>query len=106
MDLALDGTCCQPLRRSRQEETDEMVVSDLTVGPDREIRGDEPLSPSQSAFTSCHFPDHGSVSEARDRARPGHALPDRSERDPSGVTISYGARLDERAFPGRLNLRL
>jgi len=28
-----------------------MVVSDLTVGPDREIRGDEPLSPGQSAFT-------------------------------------------------------
>src|SRR2546426_5930937 len=106
MDLALKGTCCQPPGWSRQEETDEMVVNDLTVGPDREIRGDEPLSPGQSALTSCHFPDHGSVSEARDPARPGHTLPDRSERDPSGVTVTYGARLDERAFPGRLNLRL
>src|SRR2546428_6677662 len=57
MDLALKGTCCQPPGWSRQEETDKMVVGDLTVGPDREIRGDEPLSPGQSAFTSCHFPD-------------------------------------------------
>src|SRR2546427_3535561 len=36
---------------------------------------------SQSTLASHHLPDHGAVSQALDRARPGHALPDRSKRD-------------------------
>src|SRR2546427_9074068 len=61
---------------------------------------------SQSTIASHHLPDHGAVSQALDRARPGHALPDRSKRDAPSVAVADGARLDERPFSGRQNLRL
>src|SRR5438105_10573577 len=83
-----------------------MVVGHLPVGPDREIRGDESPSPCQAALPLGDFPDHGAVPEPRDRARAGHSLPDRSKRDTTGVAVTDRARLDERALPGHLNLRL
>src|SRR5947208_1219470 len=83
-----------------------MVVGHLPVGPEREIRGDESPSPCEAALPLGDFPDHGAVPEPRDRARAGHSLPDRSKRDPTGVAVTDRARLDERALPGHLNLRL
>src|SRR5262249_44167571 len=83
------------MRRLRNEDPGELVVDDLTLRPDREVRRDEPLCAGQATVTSGDFPYDRAPLKSIDRARAAGAAPLGPQRTVAGIPVPDAAELKE-----------
>ena len=94
------------MRRLRNEDPGELVIDDLTLRSDREVRRDEPLCAGQAPVTSGHFPYDRAPLKSIDRARAEGAAPHGPERNGAGIPVSDAAGLDEQSLANDFDLGL
>src|SRR6266851_3948474 len=95
-----------PTSSERQEQPREVIVDDLALRADREVRSDQALRPAKLAVAAGDLPDHGTTLHPGHRAGTQETAADGLEGHLAGGAVRDTSALEESALRDDLDLGL